>query len=80
MVSSFTGFLDHTQRRPTDGKLLWTSDQLVAETSTSQHTNIHVSGGIRTHDRSRRAAVDRTATGTGIWGDNGGKKKEVYLY
>jgi hypothetical protein len=41
--------------------LLWTSDQLVAETSTWQHTqqtNIHAPGGIRTHDRSRRAAVD----------------------
>jgi len=44
--------------------LLWTSDQLVAETSTSQktqhsqHTNIHAHGGIRTHDLSRRAAAD----------------------
>jgi len=27
-------FLDHTQRRTTVGGLLWTSDQLVAETST----------------------------------------------
>jgi hypothetical protein len=44
--------------------LLWTSDQFVAETSTRQHTthtkqtNIHAPGGIRTHDCSRRAAVD----------------------
>jgi hypothetical protein len=41
--------------------LLWTSDQLVAETSTCQHTqqtNIHAPGGIRTHDRSRRVVVD----------------------
>ena len=38
------------------------SDQSVAETSTWQHTtlttNIHAPGGIRTHDRRRRAAVD----------------------
>ena len=27
-------FLDHTQRRSTVGRTLWTSDQLVAETST----------------------------------------------
>src|SRR5215475_10106611 len=37
--------------------LLWTSDQLVAETSDntrhSQQTNIHALGGIRTHDLSR---------------------------
>jgi len=42
--------------------LLWTSDRPVAETSTSQHTtittNIHVSGGILTHDHSRRAAEE----------------------
>jgi len=31
-------FLDHTQRRTTSVGLLWTSDQLVAETSTWQHT------------------------------------------
>jgi hypothetical protein len=42
--------------------LLWTSDQLVAETSTIQHTtfktNIHTPGGIQTHDLSGRAAAD----------------------
>jgi hypothetical protein len=42
--------------------LLWTSDQLVAETSTWQHTtlktNIRAPSGIRTHDLSRRAAAD----------------------
>jgi hypothetical protein len=42
--------------------LLWTIDQLVAETSTWQHTtrttNIHASGGIRTHNRGKRAAAD----------------------
>jgi hypothetical protein len=40
--------------------VLWTSDQLVAEISTWQHTtdNYPSPSGIRTHDRSRRAAVD----------------------
>jgi hypothetical protein len=53
---------------PQSVRLLWKSDQLVAETSTWQHTtNIHASGGIRTHDRSRRAAVDLRAA---IWTGN----------
>jgi len=34
MEHPFLTFLDHTQRRSTVGGLLWTSDQLVAETST----------------------------------------------
>jgi len=51
--------------------LFWTSDQLVAETSTWQHTtlttNIHAPGGIRTHDFSRRAAVDLRLRPCGHW-------------
>ena len=42
--------------------LLWTCDQLFAETSTWQHTtlttNIYARGGIRTHNLSRRTAAD----------------------
>jgi hypothetical protein len=42
--------------------LLWTSDQRVAVTFTWQHTtlitNIYVPGRIRTHNLSRRAALD----------------------
>jgi hypothetical protein len=38
MASSFTRFRDHTQDAPQSVGLLWTSDQLVAETSTWQHT------------------------------------------
>jgi len=34
ITSSFTRFLDHTQRRNTVDRLLCTSDQQVAETST----------------------------------------------
>ena len=50
----------HTTTHQSVG-LLWTSDQLVAETSTWQHsqqTNAHAPGGIRTHNLSRRAAAD----------------------
>jgi len=39
-------------------ELLWTSDQLVAETSTWQRTTLHDAGEIRTHNLSRRAAAD----------------------
>ena len=34
MEHPFLMFLDHTQRRSAVGRTLWTSDQLVAETST----------------------------------------------
>jgi len=34
-------------------------------TQHSQKTGIHAPGGIRTHNRSRRGAVVRPATGTG---------------
>ena len=62
-ASSFTRFLDHTNDAPQSVGLPWTSDKLVAETSTWQHTtlttDIHAAGGIRTHNLSRRAAADR---------------------
>ena len=52
--------LRHT--KPYSVGLFWTSDQLVAETSTRQHTtlntDIHATGGIRTHNPSKRAAAD----------------------
>jgi hypothetical protein len=54
-----TKFRGHTTTRQSVG-LLWISNQLVAETSTWQHTqqtNLHAPRGIWTHDRSRRAAV-----------------------
>jgi hypothetical protein len=37
---------------------------LPDNTQHTQNTNIHAPGGIQTHDRSRRAALDRAATGT----------------
>jgi len=52
-------------------ELLWTSDQLSAETSAWQHTtfmtNIHATGGIRTHKLSRRAAADLRLRPRGHW-------------
>ena len=52
--------------------LLWTSDQLIAETSTWWHTTLTTDkhdapGGIRTHDLSRRAAADLRLTPCGHW-------------
>jgi hypothetical protein len=77
MASSSTRFRDHTQRRATVGRT--PLDEVSAHrrdlyltthnTQHTQQTNIHAPGGILTHDRSRRAAVElpleRAATGTG---------------
>jgi len=58
---------------PVGQGLLWMSDQLVAETSTWQHTqhsqqiNVHAPGGIRTHNLSRRAAADLCLRLCGHW-------------
>jgi hypothetical protein len=40
---------------------------LPDNTQQSQQTNIHSPGGIRTHDRSRRAAVDLRLRQRGYW-------------
>jgi hypothetical protein len=64
MASSFTRFLDHTKRRTTVGRIplgrVISSSQrhLPDNTQHTQQTNIHATGGIQNHDRSRRAAVD----------------------
>ena len=66
MASSFTRFLDHTQRRTTVGKTPldeWSARRrdlylTTHNTQHSQQTNIHAPDGIRTHDLSRRAATD----------------------
>ena len=53
--------------------LLWTSDQLVAETSTwqltqqSKRANIHAPGGIRIRNPSKRSAVDTRLRPLGHW-------------
>ena len=59
-----------SQRHTSFGRFLWTSDQLLAETSNwqhTQHTNIHALGGIRIHNASRRAAVDPHLRPRGHW-------------
>jgi hypothetical protein len=65
MASSFTRFLDHTQRRATVGRTPmdeWSVRRkdlyLTTCVQHTQQTNIHAPGGIRTHDRSKRAVVD----------------------
>jgi hypothetical protein len=58
----YTRFLDHTQRRATvsrtdsSGRLISSSQRPLPDNT--QQTNIHAPGGIRNHNRSRRAAVD----------------------
>ena len=74
LASSFSRFLDHTQRHTTFGRTPldeWSirRKDLYLTTRQSQQTNIHDPGGIRTHNRSRRAAKDlrlSVATGTGV--------------
>jgi hypothetical protein len=63
MAFSFMRFLIAHSDIPHWVRLLWRSDQPVAETSTWQHTtlkptDIHAPGGIRTYNLSRRAAAD----------------------
>jgi len=64
MAFSFLRFLDHTQRRITVGRTPldeWSArrrDLYLTTRKHSQQTNIHVPGGIRTHNLSRRAAAD----------------------
>ena len=63
----------HTTKHHSREWLLWTSDQLVAETSTWQHTQysqqtkVHVPGGIRTHNLNRRAVADLSLRPRGHW-------------
>jgi len=59
-----TRFVDHTQRRITvgrtpSGRVMSSSQRLLPHiTQHSQQTNVHAPGGIRNHNRSRRAAAD----------------------
>jgi len=70
--SSFTRFLDCTQRRTTfgrsSGKVISSSQRpLPDNTQHSQRTNFHGPGEIRTHSFSRRAAVDLRLRPRGHW-------------
>jgi len=66
------GFYITHSDAPQSVRLLWTSDQLITETSTytiqnTHNRHIHAPGGIRTHDLSRRAAVDLRLRPRGHW-------------
>ena len=70
----FEVFISHTatrhSRQDYPGRVISPSQRpLPDNTQHSQQTNIHVPGGIRTYNLSRRAAeglhLDRAATGTG---------------
>ena len=73
MASLFLRSLDHTQRRTTvgrdsSGRVISSSQRpLPDNTQHSQQTNIHASGGIRTHDLSRRAAAVLRLRPRGYW-------------
>jgi hypothetical protein len=58
------GFLDHTQRRSTVGKTPLHGRSARRRQNTTLKTDIFVSGGIRTHNLSRRAAADSDCTTT----------------
>jgi hypothetical protein len=65
----FMRFLDHTHNdMPQSVGLLWMSDQLIRDLYLTTHTtNIHVPGGVQTHDRSTRAAIDLNLRPRGHW-------------
>jgi len=78
MASTFFRFVDSTQRHTANSlEVLWTSDQPIAETSTWQHTTLTTDKHqcpavgfeptIPARQRLQTQALDRTATGTGIY-------------
>jgi hypothetical protein len=69
MASSSTRFLDHIQRRATVGRTPlneWSARRKDLYLTTHT-TDIHAPGGIGTHDRSKRAAVDLRLRPRGHW-------------
>jgi len=72
-TSSFTKFLDHTQRRTTFGRtpldelLACRRDPYLTTHNTHNRQHVQASGGIRTHSLSRRAAVDLSLRSRGHW-------------
>ena len=72
LASSFTRFLDHTQRRTTVSRTPldeWSArrSDLYLTTHTKLTTDIHAPGGIRTHNLNRRAAADLRLRPRGHW-------------
>jgi len=71
-TSSFTRFLDHTQRGTTVGWIPldeWSARRrdLYLTTQHSHQTNIHAPVGIRSHDLNRRVAADLRLRPHGHW-------------
>jgi hypothetical protein len=71
-ASSFTRFLDHTQRRISVGRTPldeWSARRrdVYLTRQHSQQTDIYVSGGIRTHNLSSRAAENLRLRPRGHW-------------
>jgi hypothetical protein len=64
MASSFTRFLDHTQRRTTVGRIppdersVRRRDLYLYTLQHSQQRDNHAPSGIQTHDLNKRAAAD----------------------
>ena len=72
LASSFSRFLDHTQRRATVGRTPlddWSIRRrdLYLTKRHSQQTDIHAPGGIRTHNLSSGTAVDLRLRPRGYW-------------
>ena len=71
---SFTRFLDHTQRRTTIGKIpldKWSASRCELYLTTHDTHDRHASGGIRTHNLSRRATADPSLSPCGHWDRQG---------
>jgi hypothetical protein len=71
-VASFFKFLDHTNWHTTAGRLLWTRDRPISETSTLHHatitrTDINTPGGNRTRNPCKREAADPRLKPIGQW-------------
>ena len=76
-ASSFTRFLDLTQRRSTVGRTPldeWSARCRDLYLTTHNTHNIHAPGGIRTHNLSRRAAADLRLRPRGHW------DRHIYIY
>ena len=71
-ASSFTRFLDHTQRHTTVGRTLLDERSvprrdIYLTTQNTQQPDIHVHSGFRTHNLNRRAAADLRLRPRGYW-------------
>ena len=85
MASSFLRFLNHTRRITVGRNTLdkWSArrtDLYLTTHNTHNRQTTMPPGRIRTHNHSRRAALDRAATGTSINGDLHIVKKKTHTH